>query len=233
MKEYFRTLLLFVFLSLVFSSFFGCSGPGTSQNRTGNGSTADGPDSQAANPAAKNSSEYPPIPAAVANSDLRNVDGSTFKVGEKKGKVLLLNLWATWCGPCRSEMPVLVKLQDQYRANGFEVIGLNADDEPADTINKFAAEMNLNYTLAWPDPPVQSSLFNISKFGGIPQSFLIDRKGNLRSVFAGAGPAEIRKMAEQVAKVVNEDAGPRETAAVPAAPPENPGQAPAGDSKQK
>lgn len=233
MREYFRNLLLFVFLSLVFSSFFGCSGWGTSQNQPVDDSTAAGSDPQAANPAAKNSFEYPPIPTAVANSDLRNLDGSTFKVADKKGKVLLLNLWATWCGPCRSEMPVLVKLQDQYRANGFEVIGLNADDEPADTINKFAAEMNLNYTLAWPDPSVQSSLLNISKFNGIPQSFLIDRDGKLRSVFAGAGPAEIRKMSEQVAKVINENAGPGETAAVPAAPPENPGQPPAGDSKQR
>lgn len=224
---------MFVFLSLVFSSFFGCSGSGTSQNQAVNDSTSAGSDRQPANSTAKKSSEYPPIPAAVANSDIRNLDGSTFKVADKKGKVLLLNLWATWCGPCRSEMPVLVKLQDQYRANGFEVIGLNADDEPADTINKFAADLSLNYTLAWPEPSMQSSLLNISKFPGIPQSFLIDRDGNLRSVFAGAGPAEIRKMAEEVAKVVNESAGPGETAAVPAAPPENPGQAPAGDSQQK
>lgn len=207
MRELFRNLFLFVLLSFVFSSFFGCSGSKTSQNTTENDSVATDSDPSTGNPAPKKPSEYPPISSAIANADIKNLDGSTFKVADKKGKVLLLNMWATWCGPCRSEMPTLVKMQDEYRDNGFEVIGLNTDDESADTINEFADKMNLNYTLVWADTSMQSSLLKISKFNGIPQSFLIDRDGNLRSVFTGAGPTEVRKMAEQVAKVVNEDSG--------------------------
>lgn len=207
MRELFRNLFLFIPLSFVFSSLFGCSGSGISQNQSAGDSTATESNQQGGNPAPNKSSEYPPISSTVANAEIKNLDGSTFKIADKKGKVLLLNLWATWCGPCRSEMPALVKMQDQYRANGFEVIGLNADDESADVINKFAAELNLNYTLSWPDGSMRDSLLRISRFEGIPQSFLIDRDGRLRSVFTGAGPSEIRKMADQVAKVVNEDSG--------------------------
>ena len=99
--------------------------------------------------APKKSSEYPPIASAVAQSDLKNLDGTTFKIADRKGKVLLLNMWATWCGPCRSEMPTLVKMQDQHRDAGLEVIGINTDDETVQQINDFVAEMNLNYQIVW------------------------------------------------------------------------------------
>ena len=152
--------------------------------------------------APKKSSEYPPIASAVAQSDLKNLDGTTFKIADRKGKVLLLNMWATWCGPCRSEMPTLVKMQDQHRDAGLEVIGINTDDETVQQINDFVAEMNLNYQIVWGDTQLQAALLNISKFPGIPQSFIIDRDGNLRGVFKGANPDDVRKMEALVAKVV-------------------------------
>jgi len=152
----------------------------------------------------KKKSDYPPIASAVAQADLKNLDGTTFKVADKKGKVLLLNMWATWCGPCRSEMPTLVKMQDAHRDQGLEVIGLNTDDETVEDINNFAADMNLNYTLVWADTAMQSALLNISKFNGIPQSFIVDRDGNLRGVFKGANPADVKKMRELVEMIVSE-----------------------------
>lgn len=152
----------------------------------------------------KKKSDYPPIATAVAQADVKNLDGTTFKIADKKGKVLLLNMWATWCGPCRAEMPTLVKMQDEHRARDFEVIGLNTDDETVEQINEFASNMKLNYTLVWADTGLQSALLKISKFGGIPQSFIIDRDGNLRGVFRGANPADIKKMDELVALVVAE-----------------------------
>jgi thiol-disulfide isomerase/thioredoxin len=150
-------------------------------------------------------SDYPPIASAVANADLKNLDGSTFKVADRKGKVLVLNLWATWCGPCRQEMPTLVRMQETHGKDQLEIIGLNTDDESVELINEFAANMKLNYTLVWADTATQAALLKISQFGGIPQSFVIDRDGNLRGVFRGAGPADVRKMEELVAKVVRGD----------------------------
>ena len=174
------------------------------------GASCTGPSASSENPSAnaparpKKTSEFPPIASAVAQSDLKNLDGTTFKIADRKGKVLLLNMWATWCGPCRSEMPTLVKMQDQHRDAGLEVIGINTDDETVQQINDFVAEMKLNYQIVWGDTALQSALLNISKFPGIPQSFIVDRDGNLRGVFKGANPDDVKKMEALVAKVVAE-----------------------------
>lgn len=194
MKAVFSNAILFLFLAVYFSS---CSGTGASVDTPGN--TTTGPTRDA-----KAKSDYPPMPEKIAQAELTNLDKSTSKLADRKGKVVLVNLWATWCGPCRSEMPALVRLQEKHRDNGLEVIGVNGDDEAVDLINDFAAEMKLNYTLVWSTGEFQNELLRISKFGGIPQSFLIDRDGNLRGVFKGANPAEIREMEKNVEKVVAE-----------------------------
>ena len=204
MKSSLTNLGLFIGLALTFSVFTNCSGTNTSQNaRVGNPSVTQSNTSANAEPE-KTKTEYPPIATAVAQADLKNLDGTTFKVADKKGKVLLLNLWATWCGPCRSEMPTLVKMQEAHRDKGLEIIGLDTDDETVEDINKFAADMKLNYTLVWADTNMQAALLKISKFQGIPQSFIIDREGNLRGVFRGANPADVKKMDELVEMIVNE-----------------------------
>lgn len=150
-------------------------------------------------------SEYPLLPAAVLSAEVKNLDGTTFTIADKKGKVLLLNMWATWCAPCRKEMPTLVRLQDTYRDKGFEVIGLNTEEtDTREKVEKFAAEMKLNYTLVWADLQLQNELVKISQFGGIPQSFLVDRDGRLRGIFKGGGDRELAKLEEFIDRVVNE-----------------------------
>lgn len=224
MKELFSNIAILLALTIVFSSFSGCSNSG----ETGNGPVSAGQNTTASGNAnrPKKSSDYPPIASSIAQADLKNLDGSTFKVADRQGKVLLLNMWATWCGPCRSEMPALVRMQEAHREQGFEVIGLNTDEEAVDDINKFAKSMNLNYQLVWAGTDLQRDLLKISQFGGIPQSFLIDRDGNLRGVFRGANPADIKKMEVLVAKVVNgEESGPPETNTATA-----PGEKPAASS---
>ncbi len=220
MRKFFNSSACFVILAFTFTALTNCSGTAGSHQDT----AEDSPASNAANPeSAKKKSEYPPISEAVAQSDIKNLDGTTFKVADKKGKVLLLNLWATWCGPCRAEMPALVRMQEAYRDQGFEVIGLNTDDESVEKIGTFNDEMKLNYPLVWADTKLQDELVRISKFGGIPQSFLIDRDGNLRGVFKGANPKDIKKMEEFVAKVVGGDDSitGEKTSAEPSAEPVN------------
>ena len=196
----------FVVVAFAMSAFTGCSGSGASDKGGGDaaGSNNTSTSSASNGEAPKKKSDYPPIATGVAQADIKNLDGSTFKVADKKGKVVLLNMWATWCGPCRAEMPALVRMQNEYKDLGFEVVGLNTDDETVDQINEFAADMKLNYTLAWADTKLQAALLNISKFDGIPQSFIVDRDGNLRGVFRGAGVADIKKMEELVGLIVQE-----------------------------
>jgi thiol-disulfide isomerase/thioredoxin len=201
MKSIFTHLIIFIALVIAFSSLSGCTKNQVSQNESANVPPVD---SETNAVAEKTPSDYPPIPDAIAQADLTNLDHSTFKVADKKGKVILLNMWATWCGPCRSEMPTLVKMQDEHRDQNFEIIGIDTDDEKVDDINAFAKEMKLNYTLVWGDSDIQNEFLKISKFPGIPQSFLVDRDGHLRGVFKGANPSDVKKMQELVEKVVSE-----------------------------
>jgi thiol-disulfide isomerase/thioredoxin len=203
MMSIFKYIAIFSLLALSISGLAGCSAPVTSENATTDGPSPANAPAKSADDAKKNPN-YRPIEKAVDEAALKNLDGTTFRVADKRGKVVLLNMWATWCGPCRAEMPALVRMQDEHRDLGFEVIGLNTDDETVAQINDFAAEMKLNYTLVWADTALQSALLRISKFGGIPQSFIIDREGNLRGVFRGANPADIKKMEELVDLIVNE-----------------------------
>lgn len=197
----FKNLGLFVLLAITLTS---CSDTVTSEKGPATGSPKSAANAPANIEEAKKNPNYRPIEKAVDEAEIRNLDGTTFRIADRRGKVILLNMWATWCGPCRAEMPALVRMQDEYRDSGFEVIGLNTDEETVAQINDFAGEMKLNYTLVWADTALQTALLRISKFPGIPQSFIIDREGNLRGVFRGANPADIKKMEELVGLVVNE-----------------------------
>ena len=203
MRAFFKYLAVFAFLTAAISALTSCGGNQTNTQVPVNQSQVSSSTPDNSQPKNKGA-DYPPVPAAVATAAIKNLDGTTYTVADKKGKVVLLNLWATWCSPCRGEMPELVKMQDKFRDKDFEIIGLNTDDEPASVINSFRDQMKLNYTLVWGDTALQSELLKISKFPGIPQSFLIDREGRLRGVFTGGSPQTVGKMAETVGNVLSE-----------------------------
>lgn len=205
MKEVISHLFLLAAFAVVFSGLSACTGTASSQKGPiDETAPATSPAVPANGDTVVKKSEYPPIASAVATAEIKGLDGTPFTINDKKGKIMLLNLWATWCGPCRAEMPALVRMQEKHSAQGFEVLGLNTDEEEVEKINAFAESMKLNYPLAWADTGLQSSLLKISKFPGIPQSFLLDREGNLRGVFRGANVADIAKMEDTVAKLVAE-----------------------------
>lgn len=205
MKYLLKSAFLFLVLAFVISGFTACTKSTNSAKQTENESVQPS-NSAVSEPQQQQTSkgEYPPIPVAVATTEIKNLDESTFKLEDKKGTVVLINLWATWCGPCRGEMPHLIEMQDNYGGKNFEIIGLDTDDESVEDINKFVEQMKLNYKIAYADGTLMRELVNISKFQGIPQSFLIDREGRLRGVFLGGGKNVIEKMKTTVEKVVNE-----------------------------
>ena len=117
--------------------------------------------------------------AALANLDftLKDMNGAEVKLADLKGKVVLLNFWATWCGPCRLEIPSFVELQEKYADQGFRIIGISVDDPP-EALPPFAKRFKINYPLI-----VGADREDVQKaYGpifGVPTTFIIDRNGRI------------------------------------------------------
>jgi len=206
MSEIRSNLFAFIIFCIVFSGFAACSAP---QNDAMNTANTAKPSNTADTAATTDkSSEYPPLASGLADSEFELLDGTKFKVSDRKGKVLLLNIWGTWCQPCRAEMPHLVALQNKYGAQGFEVIGLNIGDgegtpETIEEIKAFATSMKLNYTLARSPNAATAQFYKITKQQVVPQTLVVDRDGRLRGVFIGGGPRVVNSMTATVAKVID------------------------------
>ncbi len=116
-----------------------------------------------------------------------NAPSENLTLEKLKGKVIILDFWATWCGPCRMELPDLVKLYDQYHAQGLELLGLSVevnDNKSKDYFDKFMASFNINY------PMGLAAVETIQSYGirPIPTTFLIDKNGKVAMTFVGAHP---------------------------------------------
>lgn len=203
MREFFTNLSIFVVLVFAFSGLTSCGG----QQSAGNsGTSKSGISGGPADPKAAN---YPALDQNLYEAELEHLDGTTFKASDKKGKVVLLNLWAIWCGPCRGEMPYLIELQNTYGSQGLEVIGLNVGDhdgrfEPVPNIKKFAEQMKLNYTLARIPVSLAAQFYKKTNQNYIPQTFILDRDGKLRGISVGGDPSKIQEIKATVAKIMAE-----------------------------
>ena len=148
-------------------------------------------------------SAYPPAPEAILQTENKDLDGKVLKIDDYKGKVVLVNLWATWCGPCRAEMPTFIELQDKYKDRDFVVIGLDADEESVEEVNNFAKEMKLNYKLGFADQKTVSGFIKLTKLQGIPQTIVINREGRMTGIWGGGGQKNLTQIKDAVEKTVN------------------------------
>ena len=136
-----------------------------------------------------------PTPAFV----LKGLEGQEVKLADFAGKVLIVDFWATWCGPCKAELPTFVALQSQYADQGFSLIGLSVDDS-ADQVRPFAQEHHLNFPLLMADAKVREAYGNIS---AIPTTFVIDKKGIVRYTHVGS-PEDLLIFQRQVEELLAE-----------------------------
>lgn len=206
MKKIFANSILFIALSVAFSSFTACSNSASTQK----GPVIESPSNTAGNPnnEAKDS-KHPPVPTGLYQAAIQDLEGNSYKLEDKKGKVVLVNLWAIWCGPCIAEMPHLVEMQEKYRDKGFEIIGLNTGDdsgatEPVANIKSFVEQKKLNYTIGYADEKFFGEMIKLTKMAAIPQSLLINRDGKMTGIFKGGGQRVINEMKQEVEKTINE-----------------------------
>ena len=143
----------------------------------------------------------PVVPAVVFDTEMRAANGDPIKLSNYSGKVLFVNLWATWCGPCRSETPELVRLHKEFQARGVEFVGLSTEDPntSAQKVRDFVTQYNVGYHIGWATREVALTLMQGKTT--IPQSFIITRDGRLFKKIDGfhprRTPPELRKALEE------------------------------------
>jgi peroxiredoxin len=115
--------------------------------------------------------------------ELKTLDGKAVKLSSFRGKAVLLNFWATWCGPCKIETPWIVDLSKRYQSQGLEVVGVSMDDASnGDDIAKFVKEMDINYTIVQGTEAVGDAYGGV---GVLPVTYYIDRNGKIVSTVIG------------------------------------------------
>ncbi len=141
--------------------------------------------------AAEGDSACEPKPkVANLNFTLKDMNGKPFSLASHKGKVILLDFWATWCPQCKVEIPWFVEFQKKYAAQGFTVIGVSVDD-PAEKLKPFAAEYKMNYPVLVGDG--HDDLQGPKAFGpmfGLPKTFVIGRDGKICKTHVGFSQKE-------------------------------------------
>ena len=137
------------------------------------------------------------LPTSVRDAQLTGIDGASFKLADYNGKVMLVNLWATWCGPCRLETPELVKLYKEFKSQGVEMVGLTNENPEiaAAKVKDFVRANGVDYRIGW-----ASGEFALTLMQGrdaIPQSFVISRDGRILKRFVGFSPVQTPPLLRQ------------------------------------
>jgi peroxiredoxin len=131
---------------------------------------------------------------------LRTMNGPNLRLQEQRGQVLLVNFWATWCGPCRQEMPHLSRLHDKYRASGFQVLGVNIDED-ARLATDLASKLKVSFPVLFDTDKRVSKLYDMS---AMPATLLIDRHGRVRHIHHGYRDGFEKNYEQQIRELLKE-----------------------------
>ena len=163
-----------------------------------------------------------PLPEEVTGRELRDISGRAFRLKELGGRVYVINLWATWCGPCRWEIPGLNKVYEEFRGRGVEFVGLTAEDpeEHAERVREFVKEFRMGYRIGWIDKETVLRLTAWSATGppragsfAIPQTFVVAADGHVVLRVRGYNPGVPEMIRAGIRKALEATPAPAPTPA--------------------
>jgi peroxiredoxin len=131
------------------------------------------------------------LPAAV---------GDPVSLADLKGQVVLINFWASWCGPCRQEMPILEQMYRKYKPAGFTLLGINVEPKSGDAMS-FLKATPVSFPILFDTQSKVSTLYEVS---GMPSTVIVDRKGNVRYVHHGYKPGDESEYLDQIRSLMRE-----------------------------
>jgi thiol-disulfide isomerase/thioredoxin len=138
----------------------------------------------------------------AAGFSLKNRAGGEVSLSSLKGKVVLINFWATWCGPCRKEMPLLEQIQNKYAPLGFTLLGVNVEEDTR-LMDTFLKDVPVSFPVLLDPANGVSKLYNVS---AMPSTVIVDRKGNVRYIHQGYKPGDEGKYQDLIRQLIREKA---------------------------
>ncbi len=137
---------------------------------------------------APSSTSYETDPVPAPDVSMETMDGQVLNLAEQKGKVVLVNFWATWCGPCRREIPDLIELYDDLKGKGLVIVGIAVDQEGAEVVDPFVEEEQINYPIVV--DPKQSLEKHFEAMYGLPTTYVVNPEGKIVRRVLGVFPVE-------------------------------------------
>ena len=131
---------------------------------------------------------------------LKSSDGKNLRLSEYRGNVVMINFWATWCGPCRQEMPLLDELYNRYERVGFNLLGVNIDDDSSRAM-RMVEELGVDFPVLFDAQKEVSKLYEV---GAMPVTVIVDRQGTVRFVHHGYKPGYEDKYLDQIRTLLRE-----------------------------
>ena len=148
------------------------------------------------------------LPENLLKREIRSIDKGSFSLGDFGGKVVVVNLWATWCGPCRREIPDYERVRKEYAGRAVEFVGLTTEDPrtSADRVKQFAHDVNFGFRLGYADRETAFILMNGRN--SIPQTLVIAPDGHIISHWTGYGTASRDRLREAIKRALSEAPSP-------------------------
>lgn len=130
------------------------------------------------------------LPERIRERRIRALDNNHFRLADFEGKVLVINLWASWCGPCRREVPEYEEIRRSFQGRDVEFIGLTTEDpgEATQQVNRFVRQTNFGFLLGWADRELAMTLMNGKR--SIPQTLVINTNGSIINHWVGYAPGQ-------------------------------------------